>query len=61
MEEVHYGGEGSHWTVVPKKNKKSSIPVGFFSTRELFHGWHVHFPLSMFGPELSLEEDPVLC
>ena len=24
MEEVHYGGEGPHWTVVPMKKKKNA-------------------------------------
>ena len=26
-EEVHYGGEGSHWTVVPMKKNKKNIGV----------------------------------
>ena len=24
MEEIHYGGEGPHWAVVPKKKKKKT-------------------------------------
>jgi hypothetical protein len=34
MQEVHYGGEGPHWTVMPKKNKKKTIKSGRLK-------WHV--------------------
>jgi hypothetical protein len=31
MEEVHYGGKGPHWPVVPMKKKKNEIISGILS------------------------------
>ena len=35
MEEVHYGGEGPHWAIVPMKNKNKKKKKKKKSTSEI--------------------------
>ena len=34
MEEVHYGGEGPHWTVLSMKKKKKNLVIWLEAHRE---------------------------